>query len=378
MIRWLWASLLLLGCGGRSDLALGAAGDASAEPHRVASLALGWHHSCALLSDGLVACWGSDTSGQLGDGKAAMMGQPTPKLVASAEDVQSLAGGYEHGCAVQKNGTLACWGKDTLGAVGAGTQSANLPWTVIGSGFRAVSAGFDRTCAVHSDGTAACWGVGDHGELGNGVSSFVVEHTPTPVQGLENAISIAVSEWVSCALIADGGVKCWGLAPLGDGTMNGSAVSVSVVGLGGPARQIAVGSMHACALLEGGLVKCWGYGGYGELGLGPETVWAAAPIAIPDASPAQAISAGEYHTCAVLEDGSVRCWGNEVSELQGSSTPLPVPSVNSAVGIASGDAHDCVLLDGGEVRCWGENGLGQLGDGTTVASPTPVKVIEAW
>ncbi|APR75392.1 BNR repeat domain protein [Minicystis rosea] len=378
--RLLLASFLLAGCGARDGLTLatstGGAEEGGGAP-QVAALALGWNHSCVLLSDGSVACWGMDTGAQLGGGTATMM-QPTPKLLEGAHDVRSLAGGYEHGCAVQKDGTLACWGDDSLGAVGAGTQKSSLPWTVIGSGFSAVSAGFGRTCAVRTDGSAACWGYGDHGELGNGISWSVVEPTPASVQGLADVVSIAITEWVSCALLADGSVKCWGLGPLGDGTSSDSAVPVSVLGLPGRARQIAVGAMHACALIEDGTVLCWGYGGYGELGLGPETPWSLLPVAVPGASPAIAISTGEMHTCAVLADGTARCWGNMAAELEGSYVPVPVPSVTSAVAVASGDTHDCILLASGEVQCWGENNAGQLGDGSTTKSATPVTVIRSW
>jgi alpha-tubulin suppressor-like RCC1 family protein len=207
------------------------------------------------------------------------------------------------------------------------------------------------------------------------------EPVPTTVSGVTDAVAISASEYVTCVRTADARAQCWGLGPLGDGTSNDSTSPVYVQGNLEPMRQVAVGGMHACALAETGSVSCWGYGGYGELGLGLGITSALVATIVPGIAPAEvdsptvAISSGEYHTCGLLEDGSAQCWGSDTASQPNSFVPVPVPGLTQAIAIASGQNHDCALLATGKVVCWGDNGSGQLGDGTTTASATPVEVL---
>lgn len=376
----------LVACGARSDLSLadlsGTASTSTSSPPsaQVASIAVGWDHSCALLTDGTAACWGFDGSGQLGIPYPSDPAEPHPAPVTLAAPTQiaALAGGYSHTCAVLQDGTLECWGDNSLGQSGTGTDDWQVPPTTIGSDALTVSAGFLCSCAVLQDGTATCWGNNDKGQLGDG--TFMDRKTPVPVKGLSGAVAIVASDYHSCALLESGGIACWGYGAegmLGDGTFDDSLTPVAVQGLPAPATQIALGSQHTCALLQGGAVVCWGYGGYGELGLGdgPDTVFVPVPTQVPGLPPAKAISARYIHTCALLEDGSVQCWGNDSLDMKGSRSPVPVAGISDAVAIASGLLHDCVLRADGRVVCWGENNTGQLGDGTTTPSDVPVTVV---
>jgi alpha-tubulin suppressor-like RCC1 family protein len=332
-----------------------------------------------VLDDGTAWCWGEDASGQLGD--ASMAGaQATPIPLSSPTGIVAMGAGLDQTCAVQKGGALECWGGNEVGEVGTGTSASSVPPTVVGSGFVDVAGGFDYTCGARADGTVACWGYGDHGQLGNMAYSAFDEPVPTAVQGVAGAVSVSASEYVTCALTEGGGVLCWGIGPLGDGTTNDSATPVAVQGLPGPVSRVAVGGMHACALLQDGTVMCWGYGGYGELGLGTGVDLVPLPQAVPLAPSAVDISSGEYHTCALLADGGgVQCWGMGSSFVTNEFVPTTVPGTSEARAIASGQSHDCAILENAlladsRVVCWGDNDIGQLGDGTLTGSATPVVV----
>jgi alpha-tubulin suppressor-like RCC1 family protein len=144
-------------------------------------------------------------------------------------------------------------------------------------------------------------------------------------------------------------------------------------------HSLAVGSDHTCALLNDGTARCWGYNGYGALGDGT-TTQRLAPVAVSGISSAVALTAGENHTCALLANGTARCWGSNYAGQLGDgttterSTPVAVSGLSGAVALTAGGAHTCALLANGTARCWGDNNNGQLGDGTTTGRLTPVAV----
>jgi alpha-tubulin suppressor-like RCC1 family protein len=368
MMRWILATIFLTGCGARGGLP--GAPTASGTP-AVAAIALGYDHSCALLDDGTAWCWGDDAFGQLGDAPTSTP-RAIPAALASPTGIASMSAGDDETCAVLHDGTLECWGAGE--ASGTGNQGPNVPPTAIAGGIAGVSVGFLYACAVRGDGIVACWGGGFHGQLGNGYSSLLGEPTPTPVQGVSGAVAVAAGADLTCALLKGSAVSCWGLSP-GDGATGQSNTPVIVNGLPSPAEQVVVGGDHACALLSDASVVCWGNNLYGQLGLSKGVTSAPLPTVVPDLPPAKGISACDMHTCALLADGTARCWGKGSGYPQDAFTPVPVPGLTAAVALASGRSHDCALLANGRVVCWGYNALGQLGDGTMTSSPTPVEVV---
>jgi alpha-tubulin suppressor-like RCC1 family protein len=434
----------------------------------VIAVTAGDQHTCAVLDTGEISCWGRGSEGQLGYGNTAWLGNTqatrpssvNPMLMYDAHRARAVSAGYQHTCALLSNGRVQCWGRGESGQLGyastarlgddSGEQVSGGAPVQLGSGreVRAVSAGDNHTCAILDDGNVRCWGLGTDGRLGYGnTASIGDDEQPSsagPVSlGGRVAVAIATGAAHTCVIMDDGGLRCWGRgiegqlgygnkANLGDtavpSVLNPVQIDGPVTGVaaGGPRTcagtgdgalrcwgngdptprvviaaapreqpqepivtddptpsskvvQVAAGNQHTCALSESGDVYCWGNGSYGRLGYGDTLNRGdTAPLtneAVPLGEPAVSIGAGWEHTCALLESGAVRCWGrNDVGQLGygyagnigDNETPDqvdPVPLGGPAVAIAVGSVHTCAILEDGGVRCWGNAGSGRLGYG---------------
>jgi alpha-tubulin suppressor-like RCC1 family protein len=294
------------------------------------------------------------------------------------------AGAY-HTCAlVSSGGSIDCWGYNYDGELGNGTTKNISTKPVAVSGITTateVSAGGYHTCALLS-GSIDCWGYNKFGELGTGTTKG--SSTPVAVSGITNAIEVSGGDFYTCALLSTKSIDCWGengFGELGDGTFTERTTPVAVHGITN-ATEVTAGALSTCALLSGGSIDCWGYNGFGELGTGstvPE--YSPTPVAVKGITNAVAVSAvGDFYTCALLSGGTIKCWGdNEDGELGNgttvnSTTPVQVTGITNAAGVAAGAFHTCAWLVTATAYCWGENYFGELGNGTTVNSSTPVQV----
>ncbi len=284
----------------------------------------GWLHTCALLVDGRVQCWGSNYDGELGRGTVGGNSE-TVALVNNLSGASQISAGTHYNCALKTNGEIHCWGENNKGELGRGSTSANgsTPAAVIGLASAAiqVSTGSDHVCALLSDGTVQCWGDNSVGQLGIGSTG-----SPQPSAGIAvnlglTALQVSTGEHHSCALLADTTVKCWGhnnVSQLGDTTTSNRSSPVLVSGLSGVTR-IRTGMDHTCALISGGLVKCWGTGNSGQIGDGAR-LRRSAPVSVINLdNPISQIYAGHKHTCALSAAGGVKCWGDNAAGALGTN-----------------------------------------------------------
>jgi len=347
------------------------------------SIEAGNYFTVALLADGAVKTWGDNGSGQLGNGTYNSSSTPVPVTGLDAA-VTSIASGAAHSVALLENGTVKAWGNSTVSQLGS-AGSSNVPLTVNGLGdtVTTIAAGFYHNVALLADGTVKSWGYNAHGQLGNGTNEDSA--TPVNVSALEGMVTaIAAGYAHTVALLDDGSVRSWGLnwqGQLGNATTTSSTAPVTVVGLTGPVTALAAGEYHTVALLDDGTVQTWGSNDYGQLGDGTTTS-SSTPVTVTGlGGRVIAIAAGQYHTVVLLENGTVQAWGlNSFGELgigtnANSSTPATITNMGGMVAaIATRKDHSMALLANGTVKSWGRNDFGQIGNGTTADSNTPVTV----
>ena len=305
----------------------------------VEEIAADYTHTCAVIRGARPRCWGANSDGQLGSGLTPEGGvdlapSASPRLVAVTVPMTGITvggvpvAGYAYSCAHTAGGDVTCWGQDDLGQRGrpdGGTVvlSVPTPVTMIGDALD-VQAGGGHVCALHGDGGLSCWGYDDFGQLGR-IAASTIDRMPAPVTLRAAVKRVTTGDSHTCALMADDAVDCWGTDGAGQLGRGGAAASsahatpVTVTGVAG-AIDVAAGYAHTCAVLKDGSVMCWGYDSNGQLGRGTPTAGgfstSAAPVALPAGTTATAVCAGYFYSCALSSDGTVMCWGaNESGQL---------------------------------------------------------------
>ncbi len=321
--------------GGNAEVdVLSAAAAPEVDVGPVGRLAAGAEHTCAILTDRTVACWGAGTNGRLGYGDINDVGDDEAPRAAGAVDLgggqaSALAVGAAHTCATVPAIAMRCWGAFAEGRLGnnamediGDAETPAMSQAVAGSGGAlAIAAGAAHTCFLDGSGQVRCFGRGTNGQLGYGATTSLPA-PGGPVEIGNAATALVAGDDHTCAVQIDDAVRCWGRGldgRLGSGnTMDIGTISdpgvFAPVGLGGGARALAAGARHTCALLTSGGVICWGANDHGQLGYGNQmSVGASGPPStagtVPLPGEALAITAGGDHTCALLTGGGVICWG---------------------------------------------------------------------
>ncbi len=387
-------TISISGCGGSSGSSSGA-GSHSTDPPTV--LAVGGDHVVILNNNGTVWAWGNNDYGQLGDG--AIFYRNTPVSVVGLSNVSAISDGNGFTVALKNDGTVWAWGVNAFKQLGNGTTTdSNTPMQVQGlSGMTAVAAGGLDSIALKNDGTVWEWGYDYNGQL----------------PGLSGVTAIAAGNGILVALRTDGTVWTWGSNSSGNVTTanntpipvqvlvqeldangnpvvaNGKPVLVPLSGM----TAIAAGNAFTVALKSDGTVWSWGYNSNGQLGNATTTDISSAvqvlvqeldangkPVLVP-LSGMTAIAAGNAFTAALKNDGTVWAWGSNSNGQLGNGTTtdsnlaVKVQGLTGVVTeIAAGNGFTIALKNDGTVWSWGANSNGQLGNGTTADSSTPVQV----
>ena len=431
-------SMKCWGEGGAGQLLTGTTDDHNTPPSAMElddtlaakEISMGTDHACALLNHGLIKCWGKNDVGQLGQGDTDSVGKDSGDPDDETDEIPTvnlgtnviaygIAVGTEHSCAIINNGMVKCWGKNNTGQLGMGNSVHNVDphvgddsgemgdalatITFGGSNRRAVQigAGEDFTCVLVSDGKVRCWGKNDVGQLGRGDKETIGDNE-TATAGMEGVTfpsgvaprSLSVGRRHACIVGSTGSdnkVYCWGDDSSGQLGQNSntaigddeelSAISAVDFGLDDTVKAVTAGEQHTCAILSNDQLVCWGDNTSGQLGRNSVTSVAGAPggtgVNIAHTTDTVSrVSLGEAHTCVVASvNGTVECWGNNSAGqlAQGNVTDLGDDTTDVASGtplnlgqilrLELGGAQSCAINRSRRIRCWGEGGEGQLGRG---------------
>ncbi len=412
-----------------------AGADQNDAPTRTAfrGLSAGNSMTCAITGAGVLKCWGQNNAdGALGQGdsnnrgdQAGEMGDSlTPVPLGTGRSAVAVSSAGDHSCVLLDNASVKCFGWNGGGQLGLGDGSARgdgpgelgdaLPAVDLGTGRTAVavSANGSQSCAILDNGQLKCWGDNLFGQLGQGDGTRRGDNAgemgdallPINLGTGRTATAVATGRSHTCAILDNGSVKCWGwnlfgqlgLGDTGDrggaaGQM-GDALPAVDLGTGRTAVALSAGFVTTCALLDNGQVKCWGVNSAGQLGLGDTAARGDGPGEMGNALPpvdlgtgrtAVAISVSDTGPCALLDNGRVKCWGANTNgqlgqgdtdnrgdgpgEMGDALPPIDLGTGRTAVAISGGNVHNCARLDDDSVKCWGSNNAGALGLGDTNA-----------
>lgn len=334
--------------------------------HTFIQLAAGESHTCGLLANGTAMCWGYNYFGETGT--YTLLNEPyvlEPDFVSNDHKFTQITTGQYHTCGLIADGTALCWGRNHNGQLGISdpgwwvSRAIVEPTAVYGDHkFTQIVAGYEYTCGLLTNGDVMCWGYNGHRQLGNGVgpNELKVYTFPILVAGGHKFTQIAGDYEHTCGLLRDGTAKCWGNndnGQLGDGTLEDRNRPVDVSG-GYKFKKITVGQYHTCGLLlSDGTAMCWGGGYYGQLGDGTDGTNSRhnIPAAVRGDYKFTQITAGFGHTCGLLDDGNIMCWGYNHFGALGDETyhDRNVPTLVFTEDIqfsyiAAGRGHTCGII----------------------------------
>ncbi|MBN2361677.1 MAG: hypothetical protein JXR83_19650 [Deltaproteobacteria bacterium] len=323
-------------------------------------LAAGRAHTCVNALDATgaqrLACWGSNGSGQLGIGDVLTRGDALDEMAAGLKpvglhqrQVAQLVAGKDTNCILTGDGEIDCWGDNGVGQLGLGDTlsrgddpdelGVRLQFVDLAGIAKRIAHRGDHGCAVIVDGRVKCWGGNASGQLGlddtrgrgDEPGEMGILLPPVDLGFFAEANEVVVGSDFSCALLPNGDVRCWGANDRGQLGLGDTAARSGPGGDQGvpvdldqsaAIKVVVAGDRHACALFSNGGVRCWGDNAFGQLGLGdtgnrgdgPDEMGDhLPPISLGSGRTASAIAAGAFHTCALLDDGALKCWGRNDS-----------------------------------------------------------------
>ena len=372
--------------------------------HSLTAIGAAFNYTCVVMDNNQMKCWGRDSgSGYLGNG-GNNQNEHTPVNVNQVDtdgccltDIIETSPGGHHTAALTSNGTTYVWGEDSNGQIGhnhiscgGSCSSPHGPSYMPGSRtFITVVTGLHHTCAITEPDMAVwCWGDNSKGQLGTGDNDRRTAPTQIELPTGRHAVSVSADFDSTCVILDNGSGMCWGQnfnGHLGDGTYNNRNVPtpMSVIPTNRSLAALDLGAFHTCGILDDGSVHCWGSNDRGQVGDG-STNNSTYPRAVqlPQGRTAISIDVGNAHSCAILDDSSAMCWGwNDYGQLgdgntNNSSTAVTVvmPSGLGLAEISAGARHTCAVATNASVYCWGAHVEGTLGLGEGVDSDVPAYV----
>lgn len=405
------------------------------------TIGLGHYHTCGILIDTTLRCWGDNWNGILGDNQITNLTRVTPKTInilpltdKEEEEGHSLMGqnyptqlavGPHKTCIVMSDSSLICTEYDhdehkyklmskfmheevRYVDVGGLIEEEELV-------FGAYIEDLSHSCIITVGNVLKCWGYNAYGQVGNGRISQENQYRPVAIDLLggghseminqtstssSSCYKVALGSYHTCAITLDDHLlKCWGFnkhGQIGDGTFAPRHKPTSIdIGLFEHATDIALGQYHSCAITNATVnnLKCWGYNRFGQVGDGT-TIRKNIPTTLTSVGITIQVALGYHHTCAIMGDDVLnmdkylslvlKCWGSNRSGQLGDGTKInrhdPVmifmnKSNHHAVLINLGAYHSCAILDDDSLWCWGGNDFGQLGDGTLISPRLIPRVI---
>jgi alpha-tubulin suppressor-like RCC1 family protein len=340
----------------------------------VQSLTRGAYSYATVMSDGTVRQWGY----------TGCCNQASPASVTGLTTVAEVASGLGFACARKTAGTVWCWGYNSRGQLGPNAALNSVQMTPVQVPLpdlaKELAAGSEYACAIVGNNRVLyCWGDNSSSQFGTGSASSTPVSSPTLVYGVYSAAHVYAGVYArrTCVIRSFGNVvTCAGdnfFGEIGIGTSTPTVPSWTEVGSTEGTTAMSLGGNHTCALRADGSIKCWGYNGYGQLGNGTFTSSSSPTTTL--VSDATAVTAGVHHTCAIRTNGTLACWGDlPTGAGAGSTIPTDVPGLSNVVEAAGSFSSTCAKTASVDVSCWGRNDYGELGDGTFTWHFLPAQV----
>ena len=373
-------------------------------PPEWTQLATGTAHTCGIVEDGSLWCWGRNDSGQLG------VGDTQSSFVAQHVDDgpwQDVSAGDQHTCALDDDGALYCWGSSSRNRLGTGELepgsfgSTHEPIRIHDGPWLTVSAGGSHTCALSAagseyDGDLVCWGGHGDGQVGSGSPEIETSFrsVPLPVATLDSWADVEAADRHTCGLAVTGSnrraVHCWGSQAngrLGNNVTSDSSAHTAQETRGelldADAHLVSSLTAHSCAIatIQNTKSYCWGDGGFGRLGI-DSTSNRPTPGRVENGEDLVDMAAGGDHTCAVRDDGELLCWGDNIRgqagiDDDGALVPVTVETPDDVAfsSVVAGNQFSCGIDVDGVAYCWGTGSDGRLGSGSSEGIDSPTKIL---
>lgn len=374
----------------------------------VSSMGIGFEHACAVKQTDVTSeakCFGLGSSYQLGNNLTSSLGDESGEMGASLAALSfassypiQIASGKEHSCSLMADSTIYCWGSNTYGQLGIGASytHSTTPAIIAGITGSAIAVGDYHSCILKSDYTIYCFGLNSSGQLGQNNTTDLF--TPTQVNSITGAYEVTAGGNHTCARMGTASIKCWGYNGYGQlgtdttdnkGDTAGEMALLTSVAITLPSvSQISAGQNHSCAISASGKAQCFGRNNYGQLGQDSTYNYGSTTSSISlltdinfGTNLVSEIRAGGNFTCVrFTTSNDVKCFGENtygqlgqenvttLGDSSGEMAALDAIDFGSgkySTALSLGSNSVCSKLNNGRMKCWGKNTSGQLGQGTT-------------